>query len=114
MTALILFPLIVSYFLSLLFIFKTFDRILRIQYQDYREVWVAEGRPNGFLWSPKEGNIITGSIARSERGVFWSLYCPQWAKSNSEAVVLFRKYKRLVVVHLCFLLLIVFVLSVSS
>ncbi len=93
--------------LSAVFIISTlrsmvvFDEILQEEYMKFRAAWEIDGRPIGFFWVPKEGKVLSGSMARSSLAIRWSFSTPGWAKSQGDLVLLFKKLKRNSILELC-------------
>jgi hypothetical protein len=101
MTPTVLFILTGIFAVSLLRSFAVFDTILRKEYRGHPLIWEKDGKPIGFFWVPKGGEILSGSLARSRLAMKWSFATPSWAESENELLPLFKKLKRAAILNLC-------------
>lgn len=86
--------------LTTLLTFYFFDRVVRYEYHNYNEYWVADGKPIGFFWVPKESESnllgfpkISSSKARSRYSKSWIFTTPEWTKRDVKARKLLFQYK---------------------
>jgi hypothetical protein len=66
----------------LLYAFAMFDRLVRAQYEQYREAWVADGRPRGFLWRVPECTWWRSGLALGRLSSVWLFKTPAWAAQS--------------------------------
>src|SRR3989442_199246 len=85
-------PMIGLMLLVLLPAFLMFDRLVRIEYEDFRGSWEADGKPHGFFWVPNEirrfhGLLISSGsgIARQRCALSWLVLTPKWVRENRTA-----------------------------
>jgi hypothetical protein len=69
-------------FLALVLSFVMFDRILRFQYHNHRELWDTQGRTPGMFWSPTESSFFAGSLQRSIRVLAWTFGSEEWMRKE--------------------------------
>ncbi len=74
--------IVLSFLIGMIGTFITFDQILKIQYQKYKNAWEADGKPYGFFWKTKESKWLQGSIARNRLAFIWLFKTPDWIKNN--------------------------------
>ena len=63
----------------LLYSFAMFDRLVRAQYELYREAWLADGRPRGFFWRAPECTWFSSAWSRNRLSFVWLFRTPVWA-----------------------------------
>jgi hypothetical protein len=68
----------------LIFIFRTFDRLVKAEYEINRSAWEADGRPRGFFWNAPECTVFRSDWARNRLHFFWLFSTPSWATASSE------------------------------
>ena len=99
----IILPVGFAYFFALLIsIFLTFDKLVRLEYTDYRSMWEEDGRPRGFFWGAPETRRWFGIDLRREwafnrANLVWSFSTPQWMKENPQALRLVRRFRLLTI-----------------
>lgn len=69
----------------LLIAFHRFDRLVKIEYEKYRNEWIADRKPRGFFWRPSESPLVSGSFAMQVLSMKWLFRTPAWAVEDSEA-----------------------------
>jgi hypothetical protein len=102
--------------IGLLFIFLMlsafyfFDRLVKIQYSDFRDEWKRTGAPHGFFWFPKESASslkvlprASSTRARTKSLFSWLFRTPEWIKENQAARAHIFKMRALFVVSLTLL-----------
>jgi hypothetical protein len=57
--------------LLLVFIFRTFDRLVKAEYETNRNAWEADGRSRGFFWNAPECTFFQSDCARNRLHFFW-------------------------------------------
>jgi hypothetical protein len=62
-----------------LYSFAMFDRLVRAQYELYREAWLADGRPRGFFWRAPECTWVRSAWSRNRLTFVWLFKTPVWA-----------------------------------
>ena len=68
----------------LIFIFRTFDRLVKAEYEINRNAWEADGRPRGFLGNAPECTFFRSDWARNRLHFSWLFSTPLWATACSE------------------------------
>ena len=68
---------------------RSFDDLIKYEYENLHEQWIAEGEPRGMFWKPPQrSNNILNLLVRSNPGLKilkWTFFAPQWVKSNADA-----------------------------
>jgi hypothetical protein len=67
--------------------FLTFDKLVRLEYNEYKPTWEKDGRPHGVFWSAPENRRRFGIDLRSEwafnrANLVWLFSTPIWMKEN--------------------------------
>ena len=70
--------------------FLSFDRLVLIEYQSFREAWELDGRPNCFIWRAKERPPFN---AANMTMIDWGLNKPPWVVLSAEARLWFRIFR---------------------
>jgi hypothetical protein len=73
--------------------FYFLDRLIRYEYSFYRDAWEQDGRPNGFLFRPRESSWWRGGIAFQRCALGWPLYTPSWIRADPAAKALHRRLR---------------------
>ena len=73
--------------------FVNFDRLLKIEYEIYREQWVADGKPFGIFWRPSESTIFLSLIAMWRLSLYWLFKTPEWIRNDVKAQKHLRKVR---------------------
>jgi hypothetical protein len=80
-TLLLLFPFGIWQFL-------VFDRLIRYEYENFREAWEHDGSPHGFFWHPPRPGCSTSIMrymARDTLAVMWLVVTPSWMEKDEKA-----------------------------
>jgi len=92
--ALACFVLSLFLFLVALFrLFYLFDRLLRYQYENYRDEWINDGKADGFFWHAEGSTYAEGIEAR---GCFLKALCretPSWVASDNDILLFLEKLR---------------------
>ncbi len=67
--------------------FMQFDKLVQLEYNDYKEKWIEDHRPRGFFWEPSEPS---SSFAMKTLSMKWIFVSPSWVKESLDA----KKYLR--------------------
>jgi hypothetical protein len=73
--------------------FVHFDRLLKIEYEIYREQWVTDGKPFGIFWRPSESTIFLSLIAMWRLSLYWLFKTPEWIRNDVKAQKSLRKLR---------------------
>jgi hypothetical protein len=70
--------------------FWMFDRLVRIEYENHRKSWEADGKPHGFFWVPGEvkGFLFvqwSSSAAFRRCTLKWLVWNPNWVSRDENA-----------------------------
>lgn len=68
--------------ISLLFGFIFFDRIVKFQFENYRDEWEKSGKPSGVFISIGDSSFLTSSFSRNIRLLSWTLASDEWMKKE--------------------------------
>ena len=93
--------------------FLIYDQIVRREFRELPAEWAKDGKPIGFFWVPKGGNIWTGSSARTRTVIWWAVLAPEWAQSRGDMRSLFIRLKIATVAYLSLFILIFVVFAVA-
>ena len=80
----------------LLYAIFNFDRLVKIEYQRYKEEWIKDGKPIGFFWRTPESSWLSSSFAMEKLTMQWLFKTPHWVNKDPEAMGRLRKLRRLV------------------
>jgi len=69
--------------ISLLSAFLTFDRIVKFQFESYRDEWEKSGKPSGFFLTVGDSSFLTSSLSRNVRLLSWTFASDEWMKKES-------------------------------
>jgi len=75
--------------------YRSFDRLLRIEYLKHRGQWELDGSPIGFSWVPPGAKTLSGGLVRSELASTWASARPSWVEGDDEASRAYADFKRL-------------------
>ncbi len=67
---------------SLLISFFLFDKILKFQYKNYRNIWEKDGKSGGFFWNAPESKFFSVSLSRTVRLLSWTFGNDNWMKNE--------------------------------
>lgn len=77
----------------LFYSFAVFDRLVRAQYESYREAWIADGRPRGFFWRAPECTWLRSALALHRVAVTWLFKSPPWTTESATCRALLRRLR---------------------
>jgi hypothetical protein len=81
--ALTVFLIILVAFLISAFYFL--DRLIRHEYQFYRDAWERDGKPVGYLFRPPEATWFRSGFAFQRVAFGWLFSTPPWTHGDSTA-----------------------------
>ncbi len=88
---------ILATFLGLLTIliraFRKFDRLVQIEYQRDRQLWIMDGEPCGFFWKPPGYSHLGSTQARQRLSLVWVFKTPPWAQNDPAALNLLKELR---------------------
>jgi len=94
----------------MLLAFYFFDRLVKIQYSDFKDEWQRNGAPHGFFWVPKESASVikitpkvSSTRARTRHLFSWLFRTPDWIKQDQRAKKDIFKFRVLLVISLTLL-----------
>ena len=98
-----LFVLLVPF---LIWAFNTFDNLIKLEFEDFHQQWIADGRPSGLYWRPAGYRpSLQGGIATQRSMLVLLVGRPEWVASSDYASRLQRRYRILVLTwNICLLL----------
>ena len=64
----------------------TVDLLVRVQYASHRQVWEADGKPNGMLFRPPESEGMSSSWALQRCMFVWLFKTPEWMRQDPKAL----------------------------
>ena len=82
----------------LLYAFVLFDRLLRAEYEQYRQAWETDGRPAGFFWRAEECDFLLSKFARLRLTFAWLFRTPSWIASSPSLIATLRRHRLAVLV----------------
>lgn len=78
--------LLVSGMTSSIVCLVMFDKLLTIQFHEFREEWTTDKMPTGFFWIPdKESSYTPGSMSRAACLLHWLMYGADWITGHTRA-----------------------------
>ncbi len=81
----------------LIWAFNTFDNLIKLEYEKFRDQWVADGAPSGIYWRPADYRpSFHGSFATQKAMLTLLFRRSGWIASSPYAFALHRKYRILV------------------
>jgi hypothetical protein len=90
--------------------FYFFDRLVKVQYADFKDEWEKNGSPHGFFWLPKESASKvkvtpkpSSTRARTKHLFSWVFRTPEWIKQDQQAKSDIFKLRSLLVISLTLL-----------
>jgi hypothetical protein len=81
------------FFIALLLCFYYYDRILKTEYSNYHDQWLADGSPLGMFWVPKGSKLFSGSFSRGALMFQLLFKNPQWAKNDKTVLQYLQKLR---------------------
>lgn len=97
-------PLALLLLLALLGTFISFDRLVRLQYDEYRSEWEKDGKPSGFFWRPPEWRsqgwlqALHSGLATHRVSFLWLIWTPAWMRETREGMTTARRMRVLALV----------------
>jgi len=73
--------------------FLTFDRLLRLEYEEHHAEWIRDGKPDGIILHFQGGSWIYGTFARNKVGFRWLFRTPGWMQASPQAMRLLRRFR---------------------
>lgn len=83
--------LIIVLFMS----FSSFNKLVKLEYNQYRQEWIKDGKPQGFYWRPPECTMFSW-YAMQRLTILWLFKTPEWVIGTPSAVDTLRKMRRCV------------------
>ena len=86
--------------------YYVYDQLVCLEYEEHKDAWNADGKPNGFFWSPSSGLSPSAPFFRklSIRGgshfLLWLSVMPAWMRNESRVKAKLRWCRILFVVGL--------------
>ncbi len=77
----------------LIYAFLLFDRLLRAEYEQHREIWETDGRPAGFFWRAQEGGSVTSHFAKTRLTLVWLFRTPAWIAQSPALRACLRRHR---------------------
>jgi len=72
--------------ISLLSAFLMFDRIVKFQFENYRDEWEKSGKPNGVFTSIGDSTFLTSSLSRNIKLISWAFASDEWMKKEPSII----------------------------
>jgi hypothetical protein len=92
------FPLLIADYVVL-------DRLIRLEYGNWRKEWINDGRPHGFFFVPPESKTFSGVFVslrstRALRTIFyeWLFVTPDWMRRQPTARRLLWAHRSLIAI----------------
>ena len=82
----------------LLYGFFLFDRLIRAEYEQHRQIWEADGKPAGFFWRPAECSRVASHFAKSKLSLVWLFRTPAWIAGSPVLRAWLRQHRWTVLV----------------
>jgi hypothetical protein len=86
-------PLLLLAGAVMFYCFKTFDRLVQAEYEDFREQWKADGEPMGVKWRPADWVHRGNWLARQRLSLLWLFTTPRWIAESSERMKMLTHYR---------------------
>ena len=87
----------------LLATFIVFDKLVLLEYFEYKSNWERDGKPHGFFWVPPECRVAGGLLVRfgssaalQRKSFAWLFSTPEWMRRDKRALTLVRWFRVLV------------------
>jgi hypothetical protein len=85
MTTVTLTTVIVILAAFLISAFYFLDRLIRHEYQFYRDAWEQDGKPTGYIFRPPEATWLGSGFAFQRVAFGWLFSTPPWTRNDSTA-----------------------------
>jgi hypothetical protein len=82
----------------------TFDEVIKIEYNQYREVWEQSGHPRGVFWSEPELKYTFRGRVYQWYMLEWLFHTPAWGSADDVVRKLLKRFR---LITLAFWLLII-------
>jgi hypothetical protein len=82
----------------LLYSFVLFDRLVRVEHEQHRALWEADGRPCGFFWHPKEASRLGSGLACTRLSLIWLFRSPSWISESPNMTATWHRLRFTVLV----------------
>ena len=83
----------------LIWAFRTFDNLMKHEYEQFHNQWIEDGKPSGIYWRPRECHPSFQGVMATQRSMIKILFRkPDWAASSVYASRLIRRYRILVLI----------------
>ena len=80
-----------------------FDKLVLLEYFEYKSNWEQDGKPHGFFWVPPEARFAGGLLVRlgssaalQRKSFAWLFSTPEWMRRDQRALRLVRWFRVLV------------------
>ena len=90
-------PLFFTVSVILAIAFWTFDRLVKLEYQEYRNAWERDGKPSGMTWWPRESPWPQGAAVRGVLFFSWLFTTPDWIKQSSKGQALVKRLRACII-----------------
>ncbi len=81
-----------------LWLFATFNHLIRLMYEEHREEWVTFGQPQRFLRRVTGDRPAESGLATLRAMMEWPFRTPPWIRGDTEARRLLRRLRGLILV----------------
>jgi hypothetical protein len=71
----------------------SFNRLVDLEFTQFHDRWVADGKPNGGRTSRAQASFWRSGFARNRLIGAWLLETPEWTRGNPAAASLLRCYR---------------------
>jgi hypothetical protein len=96
----VLFIFLIPLLIVLFYALRLFDRLIRAEYEQHRQIWETDGRPAGFFWRAEGcGRFdIISQFARTRLSLLWLFRTPSWVMETPTFRVWLRQHRWAVLV----------------
>ena len=77
--------------------FLDFDRLIKIEYKNYKEEWIDDRKPCGFFWRTSECTWFSSTFAMQGLSMKWLFSTPKWVINDVQARVCLRRFRLLII-----------------
>ncbi|HXB02762.1 MAG TPA: hypothetical protein VNV15_08105 [Opitutaceae bacterium] len=82
LTSAFLFLAFLTLMLGVVYTMWLFDCLVRWEYDNHREQWERDGKPDGFFWRAKECVFWSSDLAKKKLGFWWMVKTPDWISES--------------------------------
>ncbi len=89
----LIFVIAICFFVMLAASFFLYDQLVRLEYEEQRDKWEADGKPMGYFWMPDEAKSFGGLLPKWSRQftrdtsfLLWLSETPEWMKNEPKAL----------------------------